>query len=141
MILTPEKSLCEKNQAIVVSRDKGNQRQHRGINPQRSLDLRQYRLDGDLFCYTKCCDFLLLDDTKRNAYFIELKGSNVDEAVAQLEAGEQMCRAELSGYECYYRIVHSKARTHTIKNPTFRKFKEKCGSRLRMGENILEEIL
>lgn len=81
MLLNPEKSLCEKNQAIVVSRDKGNSREHRAINPQKSFDLRKYQLDGDLIKQTKCCDFLLINDTRKKAYLIELKGGNVDEAV------------------------------------------------------------
>lgn len=40
MLLTPEKSLCEKNQAIVVSKDRGNQREHRATNP---LGLQSYK--------------------------------------------------------------------------------------------------
>ena len=38
MLLRPEKSLLrEKNQAIVVSKDKGVQREHRAINPERKM--------------------------------------------------------------------------------------------------------
>lgn len=39
MLLSPDASLCEKNQAIVVSRDKGKV-EHRAINPQGQFDLR-----------------------------------------------------------------------------------------------------
>ena len=73
MLLTPEKSLCEKNQPIIVSRDKRSQVQHRAINPQRVFEVRQYQLDGDLVTQEKCCDFLLTNDTSKKAYFIELK--------------------------------------------------------------------
>ena len=141
MLLNPEKSLCEKNQAIVVSRDKGNSREHRAINPQKSFDLRKYQLDGDLIKQTKCCDFLLINDTRKKAYLIELKGGNVDEAVEQLEAGENKCKGELKGYTFFYRIVCSRAKTHKIQNTKFRKFKEKCRTRLLMKENILLENL
>lgn len=141
MLFTPEKSLCEKNQAIVVSKDRGTQREHRAINPQKKLDLRHYKLDGELFKQIKCCDFLLVNDSKNKAYLIELKGGNIDEAVEQLEAGEQKCKDELRGYAFLYRIVCSKARTHKIQSVKFRKFKEKCGSRLMMKENILSEAL
>lgn len=34
MLLTLEKSKCEKEQAIVVSKDKGTRREHRATNPQ-----------------------------------------------------------------------------------------------------------
>lgn len=47
MLLSPDASLCEKNQAIVVSRDKGKV-EHRAINPQGQFDLRHYQLDGAL---------------------------------------------------------------------------------------------
>lgn len=141
MFLTPENSLCEKKQAIVVSKEKGNQREHRATNPQRKFDLRHYKLDGNVFKQTKCCDFLLVNDSRNKAYLIELKGGNIDDAVEQLEAGEQKCRDELKGYIFFYRIVCSKARTHKIQSVKFRKFKEKCGVRLMMKENILSELL
>lgn len=141
MVLTSENSLCERNQAIVVSRDSGNQREHRAINPEKQFDLRHYKLDGDLFKQTKCCDFLLVNDSKCNAYLIELKGGNIDDAIEQLEAGEQKCKNELSGYTFLYRIVCSRAKTHKMKSLKIRKFQEKCGKRLIIKENILEERL
>ena len=51
MLLTPEKSKCEKDQAIVVSKDKGTRREHRATNPQRKFDLRHYKLDGEVFSW------------------------------------------------------------------------------------------
>ena len=86
----------------------------------------------------------MVNDTQKKAYLIELKGSNIDEAVAQLEAGEKICRAELRDYIFFYRIVCSKAKTHKIQSVKFRKFKEACGLRLEMKEemkNILAETL
>ena len=38
-------------------------------------------------------------------------------------------------------IVCTKARTHKVQDPKFRKFKEKCGPRLQMKVNCLEEKL
>ncbi len=141
MLLTPESSLCDKNQAIVVSRDRGEQREHRAKNPQGQFDLRQYKLDGGLFQQTTCCDYLLVNDSRKKAYFIELKGKNIDDAVEQLEAGEEKCKAELEGYLFFYRIVCSKVRTHKVQSVKFRKFKEKCAARLKMKEHCLEETL
>ena len=141
MLLTSGNSLCEKNQAIVVSRDRGAQREHRADNPQRKFDLRHYKLDGVLIQQTTCCDYLLVNDSRKKAYFIELKGGNINDAVDQLEAGEQKCREELKGYWFFYRIVCSKAKTHKIQNIKFRRFREKCGARLIMKENCLSETL
>lgn len=141
MLLTPEKSLCKKNQSTVVSRDKREQREHRAENPQRKFNLRHYRLDGDLIQQKTCCDFLLINDSRKKAYFIELKGKNIDDAPEQLEAGEEKCRAELKGYTFFYRIVCSKAKTHKLQNNKIRRFKEKCGKRLVIRENCFSEIL
>lgn len=141
MLLTPEKSKCEKDQAIVVSKDKGTRREHRATNPKRQFDLRHYKLDGEVFSQITCCDFLLVNDSTKKAYFIELKGKNIDDAVEQLAAGERMCKADLQGYSIFYRIVCSKAKTHKIQGNKFRKFKAKCGSHLLMKENILSENL
>lgn len=141
MLLTPDKSLCEKKQAIIVSKDRGSQVQHRATNPQRAFDVRHYKLDGDLVTQEKCCDFLLTNDTSKNAYFIELKGGNVDEAVSQLEAGAEKFRGELKGYNFLYRIVCSKAKTHNIRSTKFRKFQEKCGERLKMSGPVMSEML
>ena len=54
MLLTPKKSKCERNQAIVVSQDKGTRREHRATNPQRKFDLRHYKLDGEVFSQITC---------------------------------------------------------------------------------------
>lgn len=80
-------------------------------------------------------------DSRKKAYLIELKGGNIDDAVEQLEAGEQKCKDELKEYIFFYRIICSKARTHNLRNVKFRKFKEKCGPRLLIKENILSETL
>ena len=48
------------------------------------------------------------------------------------------------GYESALRLMktyHAKARTHKVQDPKFRKFKEKCGPRLQMKVNCLEEKL
>ena len=103
--------------------------------------MRHYKLDGDVFKQTKCCDFLLINDSKKKAYLIELKGGNIDDAIEQLEAGKQKCKEELKEYDYLYRIVCSKARTHKIQSGKIRKFKEKCGKSLLIKENILSENL
>lgn len=141
MMLTPDKSLCELKQKLIVSRDKGSPRSHRAVNPGQKYAVRQYKLDGDIITQQTCCDFLLLNDTLKKAYFIELKGGNIDEAVPQLEQGERLFRAELSGYKFFFRIVPSKVRTLDLRKNTFRKFKDKYGSCLQYKTDVLEETL
>lgn len=140
MLLTEEKSLCGKRQAIVVSKDARQSRGHRAINPDRSFDLRHYKLDGDIVQNEKSCDFLLLNDSLKKAYFIELKGKNINDAVDQLEASTNRFTTELQGYTFFYRIVCSKALTHKIRDPKYRKFQEKYGSKLITREYIEEKL-
>lgn len=140
-MLTFEKSRCKEHQRLIVSRDSGTRREHRAINPDEKYSVRQYKLDGDLVIQQKCCDFLLLNDSLKKAYFIELKGSNIEEAIPQLENGIKLCAEELIGYTVLCRIVSSKVRTHDIQSNTFRKFKDKYGARLKYKTNVMEEIL
>ena len=103
MQLTTEKSLCEEKQKLIVSKDKGTSREHRAKNESGRYNVRHYKLDGDIVKQQKCCDYLLLNDTRKNAYFIELKGRNIDEAAAQLTNGAKLFRSELKDYEFFYR--------------------------------------
>ena len=116
MLLTAEKSECEKNQKIIVSRDRGSSCQHRAINDKGKSDVRQYQLDGKLVVDETCCDYLVLNDSTKSAYFIELKGSDIRTAVSQLEVTERRFRAELKGYAMFYRIIAKKMRTHELKS-------------------------
>ena len=141
MLLTPDKSHCETHQKIIVSRDERTSRKHCAYNPQQKYSVRHYKLDGDLVSQRKCCDFLLTNDTVQKAYFIECKGGNIDEAIPQLESGFMLFQPELAGYEFYFRIVSSKVRTLDLQKNTFRKFKDKWGSRLQYKTNMMEETL
>ena len=112
MLLTPANSLCDIRQKEIVSRDKGSQVRHIAVNTNQQYDVRQYQLDGVLIRNQTCNDFLVLNDSLKKAYYIELKGRDVKKAVDQLIAGERICRTELKGYVPYYRIVASKSLTH-----------------------------
>ncbi|MCM1259021.1 MAG: hypothetical protein NC307_14380 [Roseburia sp.] len=136
MILAEDKSICKKRQKIIVSKENG--REHRANNKGED-DVRKYKLDGDLVKNEKCCDYLVLNDTKKNAYFIELKGRNVSDAVEQLEAGKKKVELELEGYKMFFRIVGSKMRTHEIENTQFRKMKVKYEGRLGYKSVVYEK--
>lgn len=138
-ILEPEKSRCEKNQKWIVSQE--NNREHRADNREHQYEVRQYHLDGELIHQEKCCDFLLLNDSKKKAYYIELKGRNVREAVSQLEAAQNKLKSELAGYSVYYRIVGSRMNTHEIDSTEVRKLKERYKGHLLYRSIRIEEEL
>lgn len=103
--------------------------------------MRQYKLDGVVVKNETCCDFLLLNDSLRRAYLIELKGRNIDEAVPQLQAGKRILSPELKGYDFYCRIVCSKVNKNDLMKNTFRKFQDACGSRLDYDSVYMERKL
>ena len=100
-------------------------------------------MDGDIIAGNDAerCDFLLLNDYKRVAYLIELKGSDIEHALSQLESTATILRDDLKDYRIRYRLVFSKSRTHDIDSLRFRKFrkKHKAPGEFRYKENELEE--
>lgn len=138
MLLAEVQSLCEKNQKEIVSKDKRGKSEHRASNKGQN-DVYHYRLDGELVKQQTCCDFLLLNDTKKRAYLIELKGSDVIKGIKQLEHGELHFRSELAGYRILYRLVYTRAKTHNTQSNVFRKFREKHGKNFLYKENRMVE--
>jgi len=77
------KSACEEKQKRIVSREKRNE--HIAINDNDCF-IRQFRIDGYIIIGdTKKCDYLVLNDNRRTAYFIELKGSDISGAIKQID--------------------------------------------------------
>ena len=89
-----------------------------------------------------CCDYLLLNDSYMNAYYIELKGSDIAHAVEQLEAGLRIFKESLKNYTAFFRIVTSKTRTQELKSTKFRRFQRTMGKeRIIVKTNEIEETL
>lgn len=121
-------SCCEERQAIIVSKDRGTKREHRAINAGKSR-VSQYKIDGDVVRdQTPRCDFLVMNDDKKNAYLIELKGSDIEHAIEQLEATASRFKSELQDYKIKYRIVCSRARTQALNSNTYKSFRRKYSS-------------
>lgn len=140
-MLEKYKSLCEDRQKIIKSQDKGNSRvYHLAKNIDRNM-VRHYQIDGVVIdsASTRKCDFLLINDDKRNAYFIELKGTDILSAIVQLENTEFILRNALVGYQMYYRIVY-RSNTHGIRDSRYTKFVAKKGiDRVLARTNCIEE--
>lgn len=124
MLLDPKKSICNKNDKIIISKDSKTKRKHIAKNLKIN-NVRQYQLDGNIIKNAKSCDYLVLNDDCKKAFFIELKGRNVSEAVPQLEGAVLKTSSELSGYSFKFRIISSKSNTHEINDSKILKFKKK----------------
>lgn len=103
-----------------------NGRKHIGDNPN-GLSCRRYKVDGNILTDAdgKKCDFLLVNDDGKDAYFIELKGSEIDIAPSQIEATIEALKNSLKGYYFFKRIICSKAGTHKMQSSTIVQWKRK----------------
>ena len=143
MLLKPEDSECRDiHQKIIVSKEPRENREHRAVNPNGMYEVRHYRLDGKLITNQTCCDFLLLNDTRKKAYYIELKGKDVKRAVDQVLAGERICKRELVDYMSFFRVVTSKTPTHKNMPKNLRNLKDRYGvNRVLCKTRLIEETL
>ena len=125
MPLNGYSSLCEERQRIIVSRDKRTRREHRAVNPD-SCHVSQYNIDGNVVSDSSIrCDYLVMNEDRRNAYLIELKGSDIEHALDQLEVTAERLQKQLQGYCIRYRLVCSRVRTQAIRSIKYRKFCKK----------------
>ena len=89
----------------IISREKLNR--HIAKNNDNCL-ARQLRIDGYVITENiKKCDYLVLNDDKCAAYFIELKGSDITGAIEQIEQTVKKLEKDLRGYDKKLRIVYS----------------------------------
>mgnify|MGYP004482094217 FL=1 len=133
-------SLCGKNDKQIVSRDKGNRQYHKAINVKREY-VTHYQIDGVVIKSDDRCDYLLINEDKKIAYLIELKGSDLVKAAKQLETTENVLRQELTGYNLRYRIIANKCKTQEIHSSAYRKYQIRWNSRLLQKTGFIEEMI
>ena len=122
MPLAGQKSLCEKNASQIVSRDAKASRTHIANNVKKAF-VTHYRIDGVVITEGNKCDYLLFNESTKDAYLIELKGSRIVFAAKQLDETAKKLSSALSGYTLHFRIVASKCATHAIESQDFQKYK------------------
>lgn len=136
MPLKGYESLCSERQSVIVSKDQGQKRLHRAKNSEK-CKVSQYRIDGNVIQGESIrCDYLVMNDDKADAYLIELKGSDIEHALDQLEETSRRLQKELRSYTVKYRIVASRARTQAINSSKYKKFRRKYAQK---GEFICKE--
>lgn len=116
---------------------------HVGCNKNGSY-VRQYRVDGGVVpkSYEGArCDYLLLNDDRKRAYYIELKGSDIRKAMQQIDVSVAMLQPDHPGYTVYRRIVYCSG-SHEVQSSEVLRWKAKHGPKLvkiksrRMEEDI-----
>ena len=131
-------SICSRDAAQIVSRDKGNPQYHKGINNGR-VYVSHYKIDGIVIKSGNRCDYLLMNEATRTAYLIELKGSDLIKAAKQLEATEKALTQQISSYSLQSRIVANKCKTQEIRSSEYRKYQLRWKKRLILKTGYIEE--
>ncbi|WP_373514581.1 hypothetical protein [Persicitalea sp.] len=105
---------CEQNTNYtakeIVFKDKKAAPEFRVLNNSRHF-LIKLKVDGCLLgekIGVRKCDFLLLDCTDNKAFFIELKGQNLGDAIDQIKSTIPQLITKLLGFSFCCRIVQSK---------------------------------
>ena len=138
MPLNDYEPLSDDARPIIVSAENG--RRHVGCNVC-GCRVTHYRIDGVILRQHKACDYILINEKKKTAYLIELKGCRIDKAAEQLKATEETLREYLKKYKLCFRIVCSTSRTTNVPLSSYRKIVaelEKKGN-FRKKTNELEE--
>jgi len=133
-------SLCSDRQSKIVSQDRESRNpcKHIAVNKDRSRVV-QYQLDGQVFRgHEQRCDFLVMNQDKKSAYLIELKGSNILHAMDQVLSAENLLKEDLVGYSVFYRIIY-RSRTQEVRKSRIIRWKEKEGKRNGISVVILKE--
>lgn len=131
-------SLCGKKAGRIVSRDKGNPQYHKGINTEEAF-VTHYKIDDIVITSGGRCDYLLMNEEKRIAYLIELKGSDLVKAAGQLETTEKVLRQDLADYSLQYRIIANKCKTQEIYSSAYRKYQIRWKGKLLQKTGFIEE--
>lgn len=125
MLFDVSKSQCEVNQKIVVCEE--NKVKHITKNPNSCYKVYKYKIDGDIISNAEQglrCDYIVEVDKeeKKDAFIIELKGSDVEHAIDQIKATISRYRNKLNSYIIRPRIVY-RNNVHDIKGSKMRQFK------------------
>ena len=131
-------SYCDKQQKEIHSKEKNSE--HIALNKD-SDNVRQIKIDGDVFpknnTNERRVDYLVIDETKKSAYLIELKGSHVNSALCQVEYSDKNLRNALQGHKIYWRVICS-SRTANLKTNDIKIFLKK-NPQLVLKRNTLKE--
>jgi len=82
-------------------------------------------------------DYLLLNEDKKTAYIIELKGSDIEHALEQIKNTDVNLSEALSDFQKYWRLVY-RTSTKKMKNRNENELQRKCPN-LVIRKNSLEE--
>lgn len=125
MLFDVRYSRCKVKQSVIVSSENGNK--HILYN-RSQCNVFQYRIDGDINDSSsgERCDYIVEAEKFPHpwAYLIELKGSDLNKAISQIQNTIRTYQRILSGYTIIPRIIIHRTSTHDIRGKKYRDFKK-----------------
>lgn len=117
-------SYCTERQKEIHSKE--NKSEHIAKNTDGDI-VRQIKIDGDILpsSYTqeRRADYLVMNEVKKTAYLIELKGCHVKSALVQIENTDKKLSTALKEHTIYWRVVCS-PRTSNLKDNFIKKYQK-----------------
>ncbi len=108
-------------------------------NQKRQNYLALYHVDGGIITRNdaKKCDYLLINCDQKEAFFIELKGSDLIQAIRQIDVSIESLKEKLANnIAIHARIVLTRVNTTDLKNTRLLNFEKKIK---RLGGSVRKE--
>lgn len=141
MIFNDSFSSCGTKQAIVVSRENGNEHI---LHNNSQCNVYQFHIDGGIVKNSngERCDFIVEVETmpRSTAYVIELKGSDLNKAISQILNTIQTYRENMAKHRILPRIIIHKVSTHDIHGKRYRDLKKIYPETVIKGRQYIDEV-
>lgn len=134
---------CElesKNKILIA---KGAKTEYRIINENERL-IDKYIVDD---CLLKAkqkhekCDYLVVVNEIKDAYFVECKGSDLLKAVSQLDSSINVLKNKLPGFVLKGRIISTRIYTPDLRMQAYKRLREKLKGQLETKNKVFIELI
>ena len=101
-----------------------------------------YHVDGGLITEGNKCDYLLINCEHKRAYFIEIKGSDLNHAIDQIDAALTALRSKIPNHTVHARIALTRVNGSDLKSIKYKKLQKRVqcmGGSIIQRTNILKE--
>jgi hypothetical protein len=111
---------------------------------ENKVEFNHFKVENNLIRGNppKCDDLLLGCDLPKQAFFIELKGSDLTKAISQIKSSIDILKSNLGGYTPHARIVLSavvKIELMDSRTAAFKRDMRAMGGTFKKKVNVLEE--
>ena len=144
------KEFCDTRKTIVV-KDSRNKQEYRVTN-DNGKEICKIRVDGCLIKEGERCDYLILACEDKTAFFVELKGHDLQKALSQIDSSITKVKNEIQEFKefkIYARIVLNRNPTPDINSSIEIKLKKRLkqqngkdsGDLIKYKSQVLEESM